>query len=495
MRGTLILSNLTYPPSQGLHEQAVAMIRFLASSCDKLQLFVYCKNLETLDQSALAREMPGSVSIRVIPYSGSDLRRGFSNRIFGKTRVAERELAKEIAEFDPGFVHLDMAVAAGLHWVLRRIPGVISWMDPGSRRQFRLTLATNGITRSKHIVAGFVYYVFEVLCRSRNKTWHVVSPSDRHYFLRAHPGQRVVQIPVAITTDPAVPGVSHCGESNERTQHHSLTALIFLDLRVPHLLASFEWLVEQCLLPLEFTGISIHYKLLGRVPPNAELSRLSNGLHMEFLQWVDDLSETLSTVDFVILPDQVGTGLKTRAVHVLAAGCAVIGTPYALEGIELTSGTNAIVAESPADWRDGLRRLATDADLRERLKLSSPESARPFEATAVFGRWEHLYAGICGQLDSIDANRMAGGAERGLPGRGHPRGDRPVGGLRLRGDQPAAAQRRAGRRPLPSGQARQRRADRGAPAGHLRCSRRRIRFHCTRAQRASTRFTTEHLPG
>ena len=26
-------------------------------------------------------------------------------------------------------------------------------------------------------------------------------------------------------------------------------------------------------------------------------------------------------------------------------------------------------------------------------------------------------------------------------------------------------------------------------------SRRRIRFHCTRAQRASTRFTTEHLPG
>ncbi len=405
MRGALILSNLTYPPTQGLHEQAVAMIRFLAASCDQLQLFVYCKDLETLDQSALAHDLPGNVAICVIPYSGSDLRRGFTNLIFGKRRLAEKKISEELSKFNPDFVHLDMAVAAGLHRVLRQTPGVISWMDPGSRRQFRLALATNGLRRLKHMCAGVVYFLFEFLCRSRNKIWHVVSPSDQHFFQRAHPGQRVVQIPVAITTIPEIRRVPHGGElQRESDQNAPITALIFLDLRVAHLFSSFEWLVEHCLRPVQATGIPIHYKLLGRVQPNEKLSGLCDGLNVEFINWVDDLSGILAAVDFVILPDQVGTGLKTRAVHVLAAGCPVIGTPYALEGIEVTSGSHAVVVETASDWQDAVRQLATDVDLRERLMRSSPESARPFEAKVVFGCWEKLYADISCARDSSDAH-------------------------------------------------------------------------------------------
>ena len=393
MRCTLILSDLTFPPSQGLHEQSLGTARLLAGLCEELQIFIYCKDRRTIDEVALLQELPGRPTITIIPYTGSHIRRGCTNLLFGKLRSAERDIASAAGLFGPDFVHLDMAVAAGLHRIFRNTPGVISWMDPGSRRQFRFALAARGYRRVPHFAAGLVFYLFESLCRSRNKVWHVVSPTDRRYLERAHPGQPVVQIPVSITS---------LGESDSPSQNSKLRsgcdggsrprALIFLDLRVPHLYTSFELLVKRCLLPLESAGLSIQYTVLGRVHADERLESLCKDLDMEFVVWVDDFGKALVEFDFVILPDQVGTGLKTRAVHVLAAGCAAIGTSFAFEGIDLESGQHAVVADSWLKWQEGIRQLATDNDLRGRLAHYAPEVAAPFAAHVVSGRWENLYS-------------------------------------------------------------------------------------------------------
>jgi len=392
VRCAVILSDLTYPTSQGLHEQAVELLRYIGEICDEVVVYIYCKDVATLDESALALALPDTVAITVVPYSGSALRRGLTNRIFGRARPTEKKIAAEITAFNPDFVHLDMAVAAGLHRLFKNTPGVISWVDPGSRRQFRFGRSARGTERLPHFAAGLASYLFELSCRSRNKTWHVVSPTDRDFLQRLHRGQRVVQIPVALTSSSNPATSTFRDESSSRDS--PVTALVFLDLRVPHLYASFEWLVSECLRPLNAAETEVRYKVLGRVPMSGELDDLSAGLSVEYLMWVDDLPGALSGVDFVILPDQVGTGLKSRAIQALAAGCAVIGTPYAFEGIELESGTHAIVASSAEEWRQGIGRLATDSQTRARLRRFSSDAVRPFEAAAVFERWNALYADI-----------------------------------------------------------------------------------------------------
>jgi len=399
VRCTLILSDLTYPPSQGLHEQSLATARLLAGLSREFQIFIYCKDSRALDEAALLRELPGDPEVTIIPYDGSHIRRGWSNLLLGTMRPTEKNIASEVARFNPDFVHLDMAVAAGLHRVFRNIPGVISWMDPGSRRQFRFAFAARGRTRVPHFAAGLMFFLFEILCRSRNKVWHIVSPSDERYMKRAHSGQHVVQIPVSMTSLGGSAATDLRAEDISGADRYSGTkALIFLDLRVPHLYASFESLVEECLLPLAASGLTVRYTLLGRVDADDRLKSLCKGLEMDYLVWVDDFVGTLAGFDFVVLPDRVGTGLKTRAVHALAAGCAVIGTSFAFEGIELQTGRHAVVADSWLEWREGIRQLATDSHLRNRLKLCAPESAAPFEADAVASRWEDLYKRLPGRV-------------------------------------------------------------------------------------------------
>lgn len=392
MRCTLIFSDLSYPAFHGIHQQSIELVRFLARNCEDLQIFIYCREeTGTLNEDELASTLPGNPAITVIPYSGSNIRRGFTNLLLGRSRLTERAIADEVALFNPDIIHLDMAVAAGLHRMLRTTPGVISWMDPGSRRQFRLALSARGLRQIAHFAAGCMYYTFETLCRSRNKIWHVVSPSDSAYFSRAHPGQRIVQIPVSKTS------LGPSKLSARRTKgflDSTITALIFVDLRVPYLAASFELLLKHCLKPLESVGLSVQYKVLGRVAGHDGLSKMCDGLNIEFLTWVDNLSETLSEVDFVILPDQIGTGLKTRTVSVLASGCAVIGTPSAFEGIAVESGVNAIVASSWLEWQLGVWRLATDSQFRERLMRSASTPTAPFERSLVFNRWTALYKQI-----------------------------------------------------------------------------------------------------
>ena len=401
MRCTVILSDLTYPASEGLHEQAVENLRLLDVFCDALQIFIYCRNTEALDTFALASELSGNCSITVVPYSGSNLRRGFTNLIWGTARSTEKKIVGEIKLFNPDIVHLHMAVGAGFHRMLKEIPGVISWVDPISRGQLRLAQSKKGFRRIPHLVGGMIYYLFESLCRSRNKIWHVVSQTDLEYLLKVHPRQRSIQIPVSITDLGASQRFSGLVERGAQLSPKSdVTALVFADLRVPYLVASFELLVERCLRPLKLSGLSIQYKVLGRVRDYEKFFKLCGGLDIQFLVWVDDLAEILSSVDFVILPDQVGTGLKTRTVRVLAAGCATIGTPYAFEGMAVKTGCHAIVVSSWQEWQVEIRNLVNDPHLRRRLQQASPVPTSPFEANTVFAQWVSLYGEIAGVADS-----------------------------------------------------------------------------------------------
>ena len=65
--------------------------------------------------------------------------------------------------------------------------------------------------------------------------------------------------------------------------------------------------------------------------------------------------------DLVFLPDQVGTGIKTRAIQSLAAGKPVLASAIAFEGIPVIDGLNASVGAGNADFVRRFDELCSNA--------------------------------------------------------------------------------------------------------------------------------------
>lgn len=388
MRCAVIVSDLSYPPLEGLHEQMVFLLRALSRWATELHVIIYCKNPSALAVQDLQEVFERSATIIVVPYAGSMLRRGLVNRLFGKARRQEREVVAQVRAFRPDVVHLDGALAAGLHSMLGTVPGVISWVDPGSRRQMRLAArAQSG--KYKHWVAAGVFYFYEFLCRSRNMIWHVVSDIDRQFLASAHPRQRTVQIPVAL---PPVRLAEPDGQDDGHEDPKPLAkVIIFADLRVAHLRESVRLLIEQCLLTAAPSLKNVKYVVLGRTDMPEGFRKICDGLDIEFVRWATDLENLLRSADFIILPDQVGTGLKNRAVLALSLGCATVGTPHAFEGIAVEHRKDALVVTDWETCRTAVEALATNPQLRRQLQHNAPAVAAKYAPAKVELQWQRLY--------------------------------------------------------------------------------------------------------
>jgi glycosyltransferase involved in cell wall biosynthesis len=64
---------------------------------------------------------------------------------------------------------------------------------------------------------------------------------------------------------------------------------------------------------------------------------------------------------------RVGTGIKNKLLEAWAAGCAVVATTRACQGIPARHGQNLLQVDSPADLAAAVNRLIRDSDLRRRL--------------------------------------------------------------------------------------------------------------------------------
>lgn len=71
--------------------------------------------------------------------------------------------------------------------------------------------------------------------------------------------------------------------------------------------------------------------------------------------YVDDLQEYLSSCDALLAPILSGTGIKTKIIEAMGAGLPVITTPKGVEGLAVNHLEHCYVAETPAEFIDGVR--------------------------------------------------------------------------------------------------------------------------------------------
>jgi glycosyltransferase involved in cell wall biosynthesis len=112
-------------------------------------------------------------------------------------------------------------------------------------------------------------------------------------------------------------------------------------------------------------------RIVGAHPPAELLTRARDGV--EVTGRVPDVAPWLNAAALVVVPLRLGGGMRVKVVEALAYGKAVVASPRALEGLNVTDGVEVAVAdgddqfvtrivsllESP-DARGGLARKARD---------------------------------------------------------------------------------------------------------------------------------------
>lgn len=400
MKVCLVLSDVTYPPVEGLAEQSLLLVQALVGAKVDVDVFALCKNPAAVDLDRLRSDIGIDLSGRLVPYYGTRLACGWKNRLrLLRPASPAAKLARQLTSSNYDVIHLDGTAAAGLFRFNDAHRMLVSWIDAAARRNliFAWTFLRNGDRAFvKHLAAAVAAAALELTARSRRTTWHVVSEIDSSHLRRMY-GVRCVAIPVVTPIDTRYIGeASEVPVRNRNRNPEKLRILVLADLRHHHMMVGFNLLANR-VLPHVSKLSECHIVVLGRADRAALAgARLADyGDSLSILGWVPDFVAQLRMADIVLLPDFVGTGIKNRAVQSLAAGCAVLGTPCSFDGLPVVHREHALVGELQGDWPKLLDEVIADADLRQRLGGRASDAVTGLDVDSVGRHWSALYESVC----------------------------------------------------------------------------------------------------
>jgi len=123
------------------------------------------------------------------------------------------------------------------------------------------------------------------------------------------------------------------------------------------------WFVEHVWPKLRQEMPQAILHIVGRDPSEA-VSALGGVEGVRVVGPVRDVRSELAEATVAIAPLRIGCGVQTKVLEAMAAGRAVVCSPAAAKGILAHDGEHLLVAESPTQWAERIRRLLTNDFLR-----------------------------------------------------------------------------------------------------------------------------------
>ena len=133
----------------------------------------------------------------------------------------------------------------------------------------------------------------------------------------------------------------------------------------------------------------LHLWLVGNAPTSEMLALASESIRVTGR--VPDVRPYLARAGAFVSPLRLGAGIKNKVLEALAMGCPVIATPLSVDGIDVTDGLDALVAEGDA-LVEGIVRVLQDGDLQNRLSTNGRKLIESrYSWDHVAKRYEALY--------------------------------------------------------------------------------------------------------
>jgi polysaccharide biosynthesis protein PslH len=124
---------------------------------------------------------------------------------------------------------------------------------------------------------------------------------------------------------------------------------------------------------------------------------ISKDPSVQFLGLVSNVKDLVGNAWASIVPIRFGAGTRVKIIESMALGTPVISTSKGAEGLNVTSGTNILIADDPLEFAKQTVRLLQNRNLRDQLSASGYQLVNAEYSTRTL---KERYESILGRLKS-----------------------------------------------------------------------------------------------
>lgn len=126
------------------------------------------------------------------------------------------------------------------------------------------------------------------------------------------------------------------------------------------------WFAAEVLPRLWARQPGIHLYVVGQ-SPSPRLRALPADPRIVVTGWVEDTRPYIAGADVYVVPMRVGGGTRLKVLEAMAMGQAMVSTPLGVEGLGVTDGQEALLAEEPEGFAGHILALLAEPDRRRAL--------------------------------------------------------------------------------------------------------------------------------
>jgi glycosyltransferase involved in cell wall biosynthesis len=240
--------------------------------------------------------------------------------------------------------HIDLAIVqfpqmAQYVEEFKGVPTVMDVQDAQSVSQFRDIAASDSLLAKCLALRNWLSWVrYERHYYGMFGHLFTVSEQDSYGLTLFNPAAKTTVLPRCI------PLPANCCLSGEPEFHIGFMGSFF---HKPNLLAV-HFLFEKVIPGLLMQVPDLRVLIAGKNPPK-ELTDRAPGC-VKFAGFVPAVEDFYRQISIVVAPLITGGGIKIKVVEGLLSGLPVVTTNVGAEGIDLTDGVNALIAETPDEF-------------------------------------------------------------------------------------------------------------------------------------------------
>ena len=154
------------------------------------------------------------------------------------------------------------------------------------------------------------------------------------------------------------------------------------------------WFAREVLPLVRKRKPDVTFAVVGR-DPRPEVLALNELDGVEVVGAVPEMLPWLQKCTVFASPIRTGSGIKTKVLEAMAAGCAVVALPNGVAGIECEPEKHFLAGKDAQELAQQIIRALEDADLRNRLGTEARELVKEhYSWESMVEQYEALYTGV-----------------------------------------------------------------------------------------------------
>lgn len=201
---------------------------------------------------------------------------------------------------------------------------------------------------------------FEIAAMRKADRTLTVSPEDRDAFLELAPdlAPKIDAVPIGVDTDYFAVAA----------RKPDASALLSIGTMYwPPNVDAIQWFVAEVLPLVRKMRTDTRVLVVGAKPTPEIVALGERDPQVVVTGTVPDVRPYAEECGVFIVPLRSGSGMRVKILNALSMGLPVVSTTVGAEGIEVTSGEDILLADTPAAFADAIMSVLADAKFADRL--------------------------------------------------------------------------------------------------------------------------------